>query len=230
MSELERRTFLGDVEFRAEEGSLRAIGYAAMFGSYSQNLGGFVERIAPGAFTKTIQEADVRALFNHDQNMVLGRNKSGTLRLKEDRKGLAYEIDLPDTTLGRDLAKSLERGDISGSSFGFRAISDEWGETEDGFPLRTLLQVALRDVGPVTFPAYTDASSSLRSLAESRNLDLGRLIEAAKGDRLQEYLLEDRSNTEHSEEKEENEVSRETPTSPAKFRHLLGGRATPTAK
>ena len=163
MTTCERRTLTGDIEFRAgSEGQIRAGGYAARFDALSQNLGGFVERIAFGAFTKTIQEADIRALFNHDSSLVLGRNRSGTLRLEEDSVGLAYEIDLPDTQVGRDVAAMLERGDVSGSSFGFGVISDEWGETDSGFPLRTLTQVALRDVGPVTFPAYTDASSALR--------------------------------------------------------------------
>lgn len=221
MSNIERRTFTGDIEFRgAEDGVIRAGGYAARFGAFSQNLGGFVERIAPGTFSKTVQEADVRALFNHDPNMVLGRNRSGTLRMEEDSNGLAYEIDLPDTALGRDVATLLERGDISGSSFGFRTISDEWGETDSGFPLRTLTQVALRDVGPVTFPAYSDASSALRSLAEARSLELPRLIEAAAEDRLQELLGDERSE-EEPEETEKVEESRDTPTHPARYRHLI---------
>ena len=217
---IELRTLVEPVEFRAEEGVLRAGGYAARFGKLSQNLGGFVERIAPGTFTKTLQEADIRALFNHDSNMVLGRNRSGTLRMEEDSTGLAYEVDLPDTTLGRDVANLLERGDISGSSFGFRVISDDWSETEDGFPLRTLTQVALRDVGPVTFPAYTDATSSLRSLAEARSLDLEVLLEAASKDRLQD-LLKDSSAEERSDEDEDAEESRAVPTHPARFLHLL---------
>ena len=216
----ELRTNTESLDFRSEEGALQAGGYAARFGKLSQNLGGFVERIAPGAFSKTIQEADVRALFNHDANYVLGRNRSGTLRMEEDSDGLRYEIDLPDTAVGRDVAALLERGDISGSSFGFRVLDEEWGETDSGFPLRTLTQVALRDVGPVTFPAYSDASSSLRGLAEARSLDLGDLIEAAKEDRLQEYLSEDRSKEEREEETEEQE-GRETPTFPARYRHLL---------
>ena len=215
----ERRTFTEPVEFRSNGGVLRAGGYAARFGSISQNLGGFVERIAHGAFAKTIQEADIRALFNHDPNKVLGRNRSGTLRLEEDTSGLAYEIDLPDTMVGRDLATLLERGDVSGSSFGFRAITDEWGETDSGFPLRTLTQAALRDVGPVTFPAYTDASSSLRSLAEARSLDLADLIKAAADDRLQDLLADGSSEEERMDDAEEDE-SREILTFVARFKHL----------
>lgn len=219
MTTYELRTLTEGLSFRSEDGVLRAGGYAARFGKLSQNLGGFVERIAPGTFSKTIQEADVRALFNHDPNFVLGRNRSGTLRMEEDAEGLAYEVDLPDTALGRDVATLLERGDISGSSFGFRVISDEWGETESGFPMRTLTQVALRDVGPVTFPAYSDASSSLRTLAEARSLDLSVLVEAAKEDRLQDVLGAS-STEEQITEVEDGDVSRETLTHAARFLHL----------
>jgi uncharacterized protein len=185
MSEItERRTFKGTVEVRAEGEQSVAVGYAARFDALSQNLGGFVERIDPKAFNQTVTQADVRALFNHDANYVLGRSSSGTLRMDVDDEGLRYEIDLPPTAAGRDLAVLLKRGDISGSSFGFRVLDDEWGETEDGYPLRTLKAVALRDVGPVTFPAYTAAESALRSLAEARNLDLDELVSAAKRNEL----------------------------------------------
>jgi len=220
MSTFERRTFMGDIEFRAEDGVIRAGGYAARFNVHSQNLGGFVEQVAPGTFAKTIQEADIRGLFNHDANMVLGRNKSGTLRMEEDGTGLAYEIDLPDTTVGRDVANLLERGDVSGSSFGFRTIDDEWGETDSGFPLRTLKSVALRDVGPVVYPAYTEADSALRSLAESRSLDLDVLIDAAHKNELQD-LLSERSEDE-TEDEERDEDDRENPiVIRRKFAHLL---------
>lgn len=178
-STIERRTYEQPVEIRAAGDKITAVGYAAVFHRLSQNLGGFVEQVAPGAFAKTITEQDVRALFNHDQNRVLGRMGAGTLRLAEDGTGLAYEIDLPDTTDGRDLAALLERGDIIGSSFGFRAIEDDWSETEDGFPLRTLRQVSARDVGPVTFPAYTDSTAAIRSLAEARSLDVAQVQAAA---------------------------------------------------
>jgi len=206
---LERRTYLGEVEFRAEGKRLLAYGYAARFDTLSQNLGGFVERIKPGAFAKTVQEADIRALFNHSPDHILGRNKAGTLSVAEDADGLPYEIDLPDNGLGRDLAVSLERGDITGSSFGFRVVNggEEWSETDTGFALRTLTEVALRDVGPVTFPAYTEADSALRSLAEARSLDLPTLIEAAKANKLSEALR-----AEDTEDEEQEEERRETPT------------------
>ena len=188
---IERRTATEGVELREEGDTLTAVGYAAVFEQTSQNLGGFVERVAPGAFRKTLQEADVRALFNHEADHLLGRKSSGTLRMMEDDKGLRYEVDLPNTTLGRDVGELLRRGDITGSSFGFRTIGDEWIETDDGYPLRRLTEVALRDVGPVTFPAYTQSEASLRSLAESRDLDLDALVQAAEADELRTILQDE---------------------------------------
>lgn len=190
----ERRTFTEGVEVRAkDEGGFVAYGYAARFNTLSQNLGGFVEMVAPGTFTKTLKEADIRGLFNHDPNFPLGRVKAGTLRLWEDEDGLAYELDLPNSPIGHNVAEALRRGDVTGSSFGFRTIEDEWGETSDGFPLRTLKAVALRDVGPVTFPAYTSADSALRSLAEKRSLDLAVLVAAAERNELRSVLVADES-------------------------------------
>ena len=189
MNVIERRTTTATVELRAEGEKRTAVGHAAVFGKLSQNLGGFVERVAPGAFTKTIAEQDIRALFNHHEDHVLGRLAAGTLRMVEDDDGLSYEVDLPDTTIGRDVATLLGRGDVTGSSFGFRVIDEEWGETEQGFPLRTLKQVALRDVGPVTFPAYTDSKAALRSLAEKRSLDIDVLVAAAEAGELGSLIV-----------------------------------------
>ena len=185
----ERRTASEGVELRQEGDTLTAVGYASVFDRLSQPLGGFVERVAPGTFRSTLNQADVRALYNHEPANLLGRSGAGTLRMEEDAKGLRYEIDLPDTTLGHDVAALLRRGDISGSSFGFRTITDEWGETEDGYPLRTLTEVALRDVGPVTFPAYSSSEASLRSLAEGRSLDLDLLVRAAEDNTLRDVLF-----------------------------------------
>jgi HK97 family phage prohead protease len=147
------------------------VGYAAKFNTRSQDLGGFVETIAPGAFTRSLEDmADVKALFNHDPNIVLGRSTAGTLRLFQDDTGLRYEVDLPNTTAGRDLAISLERGDISQSSFAFRTIKDDWSFDQDGRELRTLQDLELRDVSPVTYPAYLDTNSGIaqRSLTAAR--------------------------------------------------------------
>jgi len=189
MTNIERRTITNTFEVRNEGDKTTIVGYAAVFNSLSQNLGGFVEQVQPGAFKKTLQEADVRALFNHDPNIVLGRNKAGTLRLSEDAHGLHYEVDLPSTSQARDLGISMDRGDISQSSFGFRVIRDAWGTTDENFPLRTLEEVALYDVSPVTYPAYTAASSALRSLAKQTEIDIEVLVEAANAGELRSYIL-----------------------------------------
>ena len=134
-----------------------------MFNTLSEDLVGFREKIKPGAFNKTIKKADVRALFNHDEHYVLGRTKSGTLKLIEDDHGLRMENIPPDTQWAKDLLVSIERGDINQMSFGFRVISDRW-ETKDEEPIRILEKVELVDVSPVTFPAYPDTEVALRSM------------------------------------------------------------------
>lgn len=162
---VERRTYAVEA-FGVEERSdapARMVGYAALFDSPSQDLGGFEERIAPGAFAKAIGRDDVRALFNHDANFVLGRNRSGTLRMTEDSRGLRVEIDPPDAQWARDLMTSMSRGDIDQMSFGFRVVSDSW-EKRAGKNIRTLEEVELFDVSPVTYPAYLDTSIAVRSL------------------------------------------------------------------
>jgi HK97 family phage prohead protease len=131
------------------------------------DIGGFFrEKIAPGAFSEAIK-TDVRALVDHDSGRVIGRSTAGTLRMSEDATGLAVEIDLPDTSDGRDLAILIERGDVSGMSFGFRVTKEEWDETSEP-PLRTIKAVELAEVSVVAFPAYDDTSIAMRSLDEAR--------------------------------------------------------------
>ena len=172
MNKLERRT-LEAVELRAEspgnDDTMPAlVGHAAVFGRLSEDLGGFRERIAPGAFEATLAEDDIRALINHRDEYVLGRNRAGTLRLAEDDEGLSVRIEPPATSYARDLVASIERGDISGMSIGFRTIADEWN-MEDGEPVRTLKAVRLYDVSPVTFPAYPATDVALRALSAFRD-------------------------------------------------------------
>jgi len=155
------------VQQRADGGAV-LVGHAAVFNAPSEDLGGFREIVAPGAFSQTIVEDDIRALFNHDANQILGRNRASTLRLAEDSQGLAYEIDLPDTQLARDLAASVERGDISGNSFSFQTLEDRWERLQAG-EMRTLISVRLFDVGPVVFPAYPQTDVALRSLEAWRS-------------------------------------------------------------
>lgn len=168
MKTRETRIAIIDLRVKAGEGKPTMIaGHAAKFDSLSEDLGGFRERIAPGAFAKTIQSADIRALWNHDANIVLGRNKAGTLRLSEDSAGLAFEVDMPDTQLVRDMVMApIVRGDVNQCSFGFYTISDKWAKV-DGEWIRTLLECDLLDVSPVTYPAYPSTDVAARSLQEA---------------------------------------------------------------
>lgn len=178
------------VELRkGDDGHVRMGGYALKFNRLSQNLGGFVERVAPGAVTKTLRDGgDVLARYQHLDEYLLGRTLSGTLRLSADESGLDYEVDLPDTQYARDLAALAARGDVQHSSFAFRTIADEWGFTDKGFPLRTLLEIQLVDVAPVVNPAYLDTTSGLRTLAEARHLDEAAVVAAAREERLAEII------------------------------------------
>jgi HK97 family phage prohead protease len=167
MAERERRAIAGTVETRGDGAESRALsGYAAVFGQRTSIMGLFDERIAPGAFSVAVARDDVRALFNHDANYVLGRTSAGTLRLSEDAYGLRYDIDVPDTSAGRDVLTLVSRGDVQGSSFAFEVEAEEWDHTAQP-PLRTITRVKLYDVGPVTFPAYEQTSVSARCRQEA---------------------------------------------------------------
>jgi HK97 family phage prohead protease len=187
---IERRTFTAPVEFRAATDTARpqANGYGYVFDSLSRNLGAFVERIAPGAGQRSVEQDDIVALANHDKNLLLGRVSAGTLTVGLDTHGSPYRIDLPDTTAGRDWAISLERRDVIGSSFGFSGTTDEWEKREDGSIVRTLVDFSIRDVGPVTFPAYSATEAALRSLADHADADPADVIAAAKGGDLSPFL------------------------------------------
>ena len=181
MKDLEKRFIpVEDSEIRVEgEGSERKItGYAAVFNRKSENLGGFVEVIRPGAFRNVVKDSDVRALFNHDSNYVIGRTASGTLELEENQRGLKFTATPPDTQWASDLLKSIERGDISQCSFSFRVAKDgeSWEENKTGPALRELTEVEyLGDVGPVTFPAYPQTTVQARSLLEEAGFDFDSL-------------------------------------------------------
>ena len=167
MKNLERRYIVAEmkVEKRADEPP-RIRGHAALFNSLSEDLGGFREQIAPGAFTEAITKDDVRALWNHNPDHILGRNISKTLILSEDSRGLAIEIVPPDTQLARDLMTSIERGDVSQMSFAFsvKPNGQNWGKDDEGRVVRTLTNVRLYDVSPVTYPAYAQTDVGVRSM------------------------------------------------------------------
>ena len=149
----------------SEDGGTRTVeGYAALYNSRSVDLGGFEEVIEPGAFDGILDRSpDVFALFNHEPESVLARSTSGTLRLSLDDKGLAYSFDMPDTTLGRDLAELMQRGDIHSSSFAFMVDRAEFRK-ESGKTVRYISKIKdLVDVSVVTTPAYPEAGSAIRS-------------------------------------------------------------------
>lgn len=165
--EMERRTF--GVELRDDAGKPKITGYAAVFNSWSCDLYGFREKIAPGAFKKTIKESDVRALWNHDTGIVLGRSKAGTLTLKEDDKGLLIEIDPPHSAA--DYLETMRRGDVDQMSFGFQVIKDLWEEDREAeIVSRTLLEVRLFEVSVVAFPAYDATSASVRAIDQAKEI------------------------------------------------------------
>jgi HK97 family phage prohead protease len=146
----------------------KLVGYASVFNQEAIIFGMWREKVAQGAFKKTIKESDIRALWNHNTDLVLGRNKSGTLSLAEDDRGLTVEIIPPDTQAGRDALTSIKRGDVSQMSIAFQIIKQEWLTPEDKkeLPLRTIREMKLYEVSPVTFPAFEQTSISARSAFE----------------------------------------------------------------
>jgi hypothetical protein len=164
---IERRVFNTHIEVRSasEDGSIPMVGHAALFDTRAEIVPGFFEVIARGAFTTAIGRDDVRMLINHDSNLILARTSAGTLRLSEDETGLATDADMAPTSYGKDLAISMERGDISQMSFAFQAEVEDWQDLPDGSWLRTVRQAKLYDVSPVTYPAYDGTDAALRSAA-----------------------------------------------------------------
>jgi HK97 family phage prohead protease len=164
---IERRTFKAELRKNGE--SRKIGGTAVVFSQLSENLGGYREQIDSAAFDGC-DMSDVRCLFNHDDNMVLGRNVSGTLSLSVTANGVDFECDPPDTTYARDLAACMDRGDIDQCSFSFVVAPGgaDWSEDpETGGEIRTVKKIArLYDVSVVTYPAYPQTSSEIRSYAD----------------------------------------------------------------
>jgi HK97 family phage prohead protease len=181
------------VEYRASDDGTPRLGMFVPFNSDSLDLGGFTEQIAPGAFARTIKNGarsrgngDIIALWNHDPLWVLGRQANDTLELRESGEGLEGLVALDATDgMHQHFAARVKRGDVQGSSFGFQTVKDEWEHHDDGTIHRTLLEVKLFDVSPVTFPAYPASDAEARAAAirpaavtlARAGMDLGELAD-----------------------------------------------------
>jgi len=153
--------FLESPELRATAGNVLD-GHAAVFNQWSKDLGGFREKILPGAFLRSIAEDNVVATFAHDQKIIpLARNKAGTLELSEDSVGLRSIIHLGDSAIARDVYQSVKRGDLASMSFAFFTKKESWNRSSTE---RTLIEASLVDVAVVATPAYDGATVSARSL------------------------------------------------------------------
>lgn len=167
---------------KVADGKQVLAGYAVRWEQLSKPICGmFREKVSEGAFTNSIKENNIRGLWNHNSDFVLGATKSGTMRCTEDKTGLAFEIDLPDTQAGRDAAITVSRGDVDGMSFGFNVRKQEWDETDPQNVIRTLKDVDLQEISPTPFPAYTQSTVAMRSMADDfKDLAEFRKIEAEK--------------------------------------------------
>jgi HK97 family phage prohead protease len=180
MDNLELRAF-ADCRAEASDNGRRIQGYAIRFHSLSQDLGGFRELIAPEAVDRTLSEGlDVRALVDHDSGKVIGRTRAGTLTLRKDSKGLAIRIEPDeDISYAKDIMRAVARGDVSGMSFGFRTLSDEWAHDAVAEEwTRTVTDMRISEVSIVAFPAYqaTDVAIAQRSLQAARATHVGNRI------------------------------------------------------
>lgn len=165
----ELRSYGGEIRAEQRDNVTHIVGYGSVFDVLSEPMWGFREIIRPGAFDEVLSD-DVRGLFNHDANFVLGRTVAATMTLTVDDRGLHYDIIAPETPTIRDLVIApMQRGDITQSSFAFRVApgGDNWYEDDDGVIIREITKVGrLYDVSPVTYPAYQAADSSVRSLTD----------------------------------------------------------------
>lgn len=181
-SDIERRIQCKEVRVEGSGDKPVIRGYAAVFNTLSEDLGGFREQLATGAFADALTN-DVRALINHDPNLVLGRNQAGTLKLSEDGQGLVVEITPPDTQAARDLVVSMQRGDVNQMSFAFTVSREDqvWSRDGTGPWLRLIKRVSrLFDVSVVTYPAYPQTSAAVRELEGLQASDAQRALAEAQ--------------------------------------------------
>lgn len=184
--EPEIRTTNTQFEIRSEDDGMTFTGYASVFNSSSEDLGGFREFVAPGAFKRSLQSRnEIKLLWNHDTNEPLASVRGGSLELTEDRYGLKVKARLPKTTRGRDVAELLRSKVIDSMSFGFNVIKDTWSENGS---VRTLESVRLHEVSIVTFPAYSATTATVRSMQPTIDADelANALLKLESGEDLDE--------------------------------------------
>ena len=158
--------FDAKIELRSEEDKKILKGYAVKFESLSNPLPRFREKVRRGAFINSIKKNNIRALWNHNPDLVLGSTKNGTLQLEEDDIGLKFELELPDTQAGRDAAVSVSRRDVDGMSFAFQMKKEEWDRTDFKNVIRTLIDVDVLEISPTAFAAYPSSRVSTRSVKD----------------------------------------------------------------
>jgi len=179
VNKIERRNIPTEFRVSGSGEDPQISGYAAVFDTASENLGGWTETVDPHAFDSVLaKNPDVRALWNHNPDHVLGRTTANTLTLSVDARGLAYTITPPDTTLAKDLMTSMRRKDISQSSFAFVTLRDQWTDNADGSVTRRILEFEeLLDVSPVTYPAYVSTTSQARDLPATMPVEIRSRLE-----------------------------------------------------
>jgi len=166
---MERRVIKTPVKItRNEDGTIGSIyGYPIVYNKDSEDMG-FIERILPGAATKALKGSDIRGLKNHDPSLIFAR-EGINLKITEDKQGVKYEATPVDTHNFRETAKEVDLGLLTGQSFGFRVLADKWTDLDKDLPRRDITELEIIfDVGPVTYPAYSDTSVALRSLTQMK--------------------------------------------------------------
>ena len=186
-----RTVGIEDLEVRADDTGTGIRGYAAVFDKLSVNLGGFREKIAPGAFRYSLEHKKrILALWNHDSNMPIGATDGGQLKLEEDSRGLFFDLEPIDTTTGRDVKEMIRSGVVKGVSFGFIVKKDHWDQTDPRNIVRTLVDVDLLEISPTAFPAYPQTSAAVRSEEDVYRSFLATQERSASEDKQSEKLQE----------------------------------------
>lgn len=176
------------VELRSTNGGRMIGGYALKFDKRSQNLGGYIELIAPSFVSDSRSEGwpDVVCRYNHNDELLLGTTRSGTLQLSTDDVGLVYEVDCPECRA--DVLEMVSRRDVAHSSFAFECTKDEWGTSEENFPQRTLVSGRIIDVAPVSSPAYRDTTVAMRSLAKFLEAPIEDVMQAHREKEIRKFF------------------------------------------